>query len=42
MKSPIRFGVLGYAGIAQKHLIPAMMEANNAVPYAIASRSEEK
>ena len=42
MKSPVRFGVLGYAGIAKKHLIPAMLEANNAVPYAIASRSEEK
>lgn len=42
MNSPIRFGVLGYAGIAKKHLIPAMQKAGNAIPYAIASRSKEK
>ena len=42
MKSPVRFGVLGYAGIAYKQVLPAMMETKNAVPYAIASRSAEK
>ena len=42
MRSPIRFGVLGYAGIAYKQVLPAMMETKNAVPYAIASRSAEK
>lgn len=42
MDRPVRWGVLGYAGIAQRQLIPAMAEAANAVPYAIASRSQEK
>ncbi len=42
MDRPVRWGVLGYAGIAYKHLIPAMAEAKNAEPYAIASRSPEK
>ncbi len=42
MNSPVRFGVLGYAGIAYKHVLPAMLESSNAVPYAIASRSAEK
>ena len=37
MNSPIRFGVLGYAGIAKKQLIPAMLEAKNAIPHAIAA-----
>lgn len=38
----LKWGVLGYAGIARNHVIPAMVEADNAVPYAIASRSVEK
>ena len=42
MSEKIRFGVLGCAGIALKHVIPAIIEASNAEPYAIASRSEEK
>ncbi len=42
MNAPIRFGILGYARIARLHLIPAMLEAKNAVPYAIASTNPEK
>lgn len=42
MGEKIRWGILGYAGIAYHHLIPAMVEAHNAEPYAIASRSAEK
>jgi len=42
MKKTIKWGVLGYAGIARKHVIPAMIQAYNAEPYAIASRSKEK
>ncbi len=42
MNAPARFGILGYARIARLHLIPAMLEANNAVPYAIASTNPEK
>lgn len=42
MENKIRFGVLGCAGIAVKHVIPAMIHACNAEPYAIASRSQEK
>ncbi len=42
MKDKVRFGVLGCAGIALKHVIPAMVNAYNAEPYAIASRSKEK
>ncbi len=39
---PLRFGILGYARIARLHLIPALLEAKNAVPYAIASTNPEK
>lgn len=42
MEKKIKFGILGYAGIAYKHVIPAMIHACNAEPYAIASRSEIK
>ncbi len=42
LNTPIRFGILGYARIAKLHLIPAMMAAKNAVPYAIASTNPEK
>ena len=42
MNRSIRWGVLGYARIASTQVIPAMAEAQNAVPYAIASRSAEK
>ncbi len=42
MNAPIRFGILGYARIARLHLIPAMLEAKNAIPYAIASTNPEK
>ena len=42
LNSPVRYGVLGYAGIAYKQVIPAMLEAKNARPYAIASRSADK
>ncbi len=42
MNTPVRFGILGYARIARLHLIPAMLEAKNAIPYAIASSSPEK
>ena len=42
MNTPIRFGILGYARIARLHLIPAMLEAKNTIPYAIASGSPEK
>jgi len=42
MNAPIRFGVLGYARIARLYLIPAMMEAKNAIPYAIASTNPAK
>ena len=38
MDKIIRFGILGCAGIAVKHVIPAMIKASNAEPYAIASR----
>lgn len=38
----VRFGILGYASIARKHVIPAILKAANAIPYAIASRHEEK
>jgi predicted dehydrogenase len=37
-----RWGVLGCAGIAGKRMLPALLEAQNAVLYAIASRSREK
>ncbi|MHC1787743.1 MAG: Gfo/Idh/MocA family protein [Christensenellales bacterium] len=42
MKAPLRYGILGYAGIAYKHVLPALLQADNAVPYALASRSKEK
>jgi predicted dehydrogenase len=42
MPAPLRFGILGYAHIAKVHLIPAMLEAKNAIPYAIASTNPEK
>ncbi|NLV57926.1 MAG: Gfo/Idh/MocA family oxidoreductase [Clostridiales bacterium] len=38
MKNIIRWGVLGCARIALRQVIPAMLEAENAQPYAIASR----
>ena len=42
MDRKVRWGILGYAGIARNHVIPAMMEAGNAEVVAIASRSREK
>ncbi len=42
MNAPVRFGIMGYARIARLHLIPAMLQAKNAVPYAIASTDPEK
>ncbi|EET62300.1 oxidoreductase, NAD-binding domain protein [Marvinbryantia formatexigens DSM 14469] len=42
MEKVINWGVLGYAGIARKKVLPAMLRVDTAVPYAIASRSEEK
>lgn len=42
MNRKVRWGILGYAGIAQKHVIPAMKAAENAQAYAIASRSRTK
>ncbi len=41
MKKQVRFGVLGYASIARRELIPALVDAENAVPYALASQKEE-
>lgn len=38
----LRWGVLGYAGIARKHVLPAFKQTPNAELYAIASRSNEK
>lgn len=42
MTKEIKWGILGYAGIAKSRVIPAMAAAKYAIPYAIASRSEEK
>ena len=42
MTKPIRWGIMGYARIARTQLIPALLRAENAVPYAIASRNAEK
>ena len=42
MNAPVRFGIMGFARIARLHLIPAMLQAKNAVPYAIASTDPEK
>lgn len=38
----IRFGVLGYARIAETAVIPALMEAKNALFHGVASRNEAK
>jgi len=38
----INWGVLGCAGIAEKHVIPALLLANNATLYGIASRSDSE
>ena len=38
----INWGVLGYAGIARKHVLPTMLKTGSCVPYATASRSDEK
>ena len=37
----VRFGILGYAGIAVRALIPALMKTKNAVFYALASGKAE-
>lgn len=37
-----RWGVLGCAGIAEKRMLPALLRAENAELYAIASRTREK
>lgn len=42
MKNKVRWGVLGYAGIARKHVLPAMVSTHNCVAYAIASRNKGK
>lgn len=42
MDRKVRWGILGYAGIARSHVIPAMVKAKNAELFAIASRSREK
>ncbi len=42
MNNIIRWGVLGCARIALNHVVPAILEADNAQPYAIASRELEK
>ena len=42
MKSPLKWGVLGFARIARQSVIPAIMKCDEAELYAIASRSEEK
>jgi predicted dehydrogenase len=38
----VNWGILGYAGIARKHMIPAFKNCKEAKLYAIASRSQEK
>lgn len=38
----INFGILGYASIARRELIPAMERASNCRPYALASTDEHK
>lgn len=40
MKTKIKFGILGLASIARRELIPALMDARNTVPYALASQKE--
>ena len=42
MKDTIRWGVLGCARIALNHVIPAIVQADNARPYAIASRDVDR
>jgi len=42
MKETLNWGVLGYAGIARKHVIPALKNTEEAKLYAIASRSQAK
>ena len=42
MNNIIRWGVLGCARIALNHVVPAILEADNAQPYAIASRELDK
>lgn len=42
MEQKVRWGVLGYAGIARKHVIPAIQKAKNAELSAIGSRGREK
>ena len=42
MNNTIRWGVLGCARIALRQVIPALLEAENARPYAIASRDLER
>lgn len=37
----IRFGIMGYAAIAKRALIPALLKANNASLHALASGKEE-
>lgn len=38
----ISWGVLGCAGIAEKHVIPALLLADNAVLYGVSSRSDSE
>ena len=42
MDRKVRWGILGYAGIARNHVIEAMMKSDNTEVVAIASRSREK
>lgn len=42
MARKIKFGVLGYASIARRELIPALVDAANAEPYALASQNAER
>ena len=42
MESKIKWGILGYAKIAEEHIIPALTKAANSEFYAIASRSNDK
>lgn len=42
MSKKLNWGVLGYAGIARKHVLPALAVCQDAKLYAIASRSQEK
>ena len=41
-EQPVRWGVLGCAGIARRRVIPALLEAEAAELVAVASRSMEK